>query len=261
LLKVFLEVLRLYTAFASVYDRLMADVDYPDWAAYYRALLTHRGLPGGKVCECACGTGNLTIPLGASGYLMTGADLSEEMLFEAGRKARKAGAAIPFIRQDMRALLLHRPMDGVLCTCDGVNYLPSAQDVLAFFGAAWRALQPGGPLVFDVSTPYKLRHVLGNHFIGDEKADIAYLWKNAYCPNPESVRMDLSVFVRSEGETYRRVSERQTQYAYDADMLRSLLSQAGFEGIEIFGDRTFAPPSPDEQRWHIAAQKPEQPDY
>ena len=246
----------MYTAFASVYDRLMADVDYPAWASFYQTLLTLYGLRSGKLCECACGTGGLTLPLCRMGYQMTGVDLSEEMLFEASQKARREGAMIPFVRQDMRALRLHRQMDGVLCTCDGVNYLPSAEDVLAFFGAAWQAIRPGGALIFDVSTPYKLEHVLGDQFMGDETADIAYLWKNDYHPESASLEMALSIFVRSEGEHYQRISEQQTQYAYPLETLQALLSQAGFTEVKVFGDGTFAPPSPTESRWHIAARKP-----
>jgi hypothetical protein len=39
-----------------------------------------------------------------------------------------------------------------------------------------------------------------------------------------------------------------------------LLVKAGFSDIRIFGDRSFAPPSPTEERWHIAARKPLQPE-
>ena len=48
----------MYTAFASVYDRLMADVDYLAWARFYHELMERYGVPRGKVCECACGTGS-----------------------------------------------------------------------------------------------------------------------------------------------------------------------------------------------------------
>ena len=250
------EVTPLYTAFASVYDRLMSDVDYPAWAAFYQTILTLYDVRAGKLCECACGTGGLTIPLSRMGYQMTGVDISEEMLFEASQKARKAGAMIPFVKQDMRALRLHRQMDGVLSTCDGINYLPSEQDVLAFMGAAYTALRPGGALAFDVSTPYKLENVLGNQFVGDETADIAYLWKNVFHPQTLSVEMELSIFTRLEGETYERISERQVQYGYSIETLERLLAQAGFTEVRVFGDGTFAPPSPTEQRWHIAARKP-----
>ena len=107
----------MYTAFAEIYDELMADVDYAAWAGFYAELLRMYGVaPGGKICECACGTGSLTLPLRQLGYVMTGVDLSQDMLWIASQKARKAGAAIPFICQDMRSLHLHRPMDAVLAT-------------------------------------------------------------------------------------------------------------------------------------------------
>jgi len=234
----------------------MSDVDYPAWASFYQTLLSLYGLRTGKLCECACGTGGLTIPLAAMGFQMTGVDISEEMLFEASQKARKAGAMIPFVKQDMRALRLHRQMDGVLCTCDGINYLSNPEEVLAFFSAAWQAIRPGGALIFDVSTPYKLEQILGDNFVGDETAEIAYLWKNAYHPENASVQMALSIFIRQEGETYARISEQQTQYAYTVETLQTLLTQAGFTDFRIFGDGTFAPPAPTEQRWHIAARKP-----
>ena len=32
------------------------------------------------VCDLACGTGNITIPLAKRGYDMTGVDISEDML-------------------------------------------------------------------------------------------------------------------------------------------------------------------------------------
>ena len=41
----------MYTAFASVYDRLMTGVDYQGWANFYHALMERYGIPRGKVCE------------------------------------------------------------------------------------------------------------------------------------------------------------------------------------------------------------------
>ena len=153
----------MYTAFASVYDRLMADVDYQGWARFYHSLMERYGIRGGKVCECACGTGSITICLSRLGYQMTGVDLSPDMLFEASQKARRSGAMIPFVKQDMRTLRLHRQMDAVLCTNDGLNYLKDAAELTDFFRAAWMAIRPGGGLFLDLSTPYKLENVLGDY--------------------------------------------------------------------------------------------------
>ena len=143
----------MYTAFARVYDALMASVNYEKWAAHYARLMQLYQVPEkGRCVECACGTGGLTLPLRRLGYQMTGVDLSEEMLAAAMEKARSAGLSIPFVRQDMRFLALPRRAECVLATCDGVNYLASPEAAQAFFHAAYNALRPGGALIFDVST-------------------------------------------------------------------------------------------------------------
>jgi 2-polyprenyl-3-methyl-5-hydroxy-6-metoxy-1,4-benzoquinol methylase len=246
----------MYTAFASVYDRLMSDVDYPAWAKFYATLMEQYRLSKGKVCECACGTGSLTILLAQLGYQMTGVDLSADMLFEASQKARKHGAMIPFVKQDMRELRLHRQMDAVLCTNDGLNYLPTGEDVAAFFRAAYLALRPGGGLFFDVSTPYKLEHVLGNTFLGHEEEDVAYLWQNSFSKSKQSVDLDLTIFLKQQDGSYRRIEEHQRQYIHGAEMLNRLLLQTGFAEVAFYGDQKLTGPSPKEQRWHMSARKP-----
>ena len=50
----------MYQGFAEIYDDLMNDVNYENWADHYARLLSIYGIRGGKVCECACGTGGLT---------------------------------------------------------------------------------------------------------------------------------------------------------------------------------------------------------
>ncbi len=248
----------MYTAFASVYDRLMADVDYQGWANFYHSLMQRYGIARGKVCECACGTGSITIALSRMGYQMTGVDLSADMLFEAAQKARKAGAMIPFVKQDMRTLHLHRQMDAVLCTNDGLNYLRDSKELTDFFRAAWVAIRPGGGLFVDLSTPYKLENVLGDHFIGDETEDIAYLWQNKLGRQHTYVDLNLAIFVRQKDETYLRIAESQRQYLHASEMLISLLEAVGFANVALFGDRRLSDPAPHELRWFIAARKPEE---
>ena len=246
----------MYEAFSEVYDELMSGVDYDSWAGFYAELMAAYGIAGGRVCECACGTGNLTIPLSRRGYQLTGADLSQEMLWIASQKARRAGAMIPFVRQDMRKLRLHRSMDAVLATCDGVNYLLTDGDLQAFFGAAFDALRPGGGLFFDVSTPYKIQNMLGDKIICDDTEHITYLWQNHYSERTGVVEMRLCFFVRQEDGSYRRIDEEQKQKAHEAQHLIHLLQRAGFDRVHVYGGSSLRPPRPDEQRWHFAALRP-----
>ena len=246
----------MYTAFAHVYDALMDTVDYPAWAGHYQALMRLCGVPDqGKVIECACGTGALTLPLRKMGYRITGVDLSEDMLETAMQKARAAGLSIAFVRQDMCALAVPSRVHGVLATCDGVNYLTEPVQVRAFFSAAYAALRPGGALIFDVSTPEKLSLTLGDHTLYSDDDAISYIWRNRYDAATACVQLDLSIFVRRPDGAYDRLEEHQRQRGHTRQELRAWLKEAGFVNIRFFGRQRMTPPRGGDDRWHVTAVK------
>lgn len=245
----------MYTAFASVYDALMRGVDYTAWAGFYVSLLKERGVEdGAQVAECACGTGGLTLPLSAR-YRMTGVDLSEDMLSIAMGKARDAGRSIRFVKQDMAALLLHKPQDAVLATCDGLNYLTTEKQAAGFFASAYRALKPGGALAFDLSTAYKLEHVLGDRLLIDETEGLCCYWQNGWEGARRRAHMRLDIFALESGGLWRRITEDQVQQAWTPDELIPAMEKAGFAGIRIYGDQRRAY-GPREERIHISAIRP-----
>jgi len=246
----------MYTAFARVYDQLMDQVDYAAWSRHYQELLRICAVPDkGKLIECACGSGNLTLPLRRMGYQITGVDASEQMLSAAMEKARAAGLNIPFVRQDMCSLAAPTPVHAVLCTCDGVNYLTSPERVLAFFSAAYAALRPGGAFLFDVSTPDKLSRTLGNNTLFSDEDQVSYIWRNRFSEKKRCVAMELSLFVRRPDGTYDRLEERQTQRAHTRQELRRWLEDAGFSSVRFFGRLRMTAPRTGDDRWHVVAMK------
>ena len=244
-----------YGKFAAVYDRLMDDFEYPGWAEYYLRLLEKAGCKPRRMCDCACGTGSMSVEFARRGIQVTGVDLSEEMLEEAAVKARRQAQKIAFVRQNMTALTLPRPVDAIVCACDGVNYLAAPGDLEKFLRSAAKNLKSGGVLAFDVSTRHKLEKVIGNGFFGEERDEVAYLWSNRLKPENRTVEMDLTFFLRQEGDLYRRFEEKLVQRYFDGEELTRALTKNGFEDVRVYGDRTFEAPGAEEMRMHLTARR------
>lgn len=240
----------MYGDFAGMYDPLMKDVDYDSWAEY---LLRFMGAENLRVTDCACGTGEITLRLARAGHIMTGVDISGDMLRIASEKARRAALKIPFVEQDMRKLALHRPQGAIICACDGVNYLDSLKAAEEFFEAANAALKVGGLLLFDISSQYKLEKILGCNTFAEDEQGGAYIWKNNYDPESRLIEMELTFFER-QGELYRRFTERHIQRAHGTDELLKALCRAGFDA-EAYDFETMDPVKPDSERVQFSGRK------
>ena len=245
-----------YNEFAAFYDRLMADVDYRAWADYLIGLLQANGvLPEQAVFDCACGTGEITLRLHRAGYRMIGADVSMRMLELAQQKARKAGAKIIFVQQALQDLNVHKPVGAITCACDGVNYLLSEAEIRAFFSGANRALKDGGALLFDVSSAYKLEHILGGQTFGEDEPECTYLWQNCFDPKSRLLEMRLAFFTPDGKGAYTRFDERHVQRAHTQDELTELLSRAGFTVMGVYDAFTKHAPYENSERIQFVAQK------
>lgn len=242
-----------YGEFAAIYDKLMDDFDYPKWAEYYLVLLKLAGCRPKRMCDCACGTGSMTVQFSKKGINVTGVDLSQEMLEVAAVKARRAAQKIMFTAQNMTEMNLPRPVDAVVCACDGVNYLTEMADVEKFFKAAHAAIKPGGCLAFDISSRYKLEDVVGNGFFGEDRDDMAYIWTNKLDPEKHIVNMELTFFVKQEEGLYRRFEEQHCQRAHSAEEITEALENCGFKDIKVYGNMIYDAPRNDDVRIHFTA--------
>lgn len=241
-----------YGKLAALYDGFMSDVDRGGWADYLMRFIPK----GADVLECACGTGEMSIRLASRGLNVTAADISDEMLMVAARKQREAGvpaSRLRFVNMDMRTASCHKKVDCVVSCCDGVNYLTSRADAMSFFTAANSALKPGGLLLFDVSSRYKLSRVLGNNCFTDNGEERAYLWQNTYDEKTKLIRMELSFFVK-KGALYERSDETHIQRAHSVRELTSWLRETGFEPA-AYSFMTGKAPKEEDERIQFAARK------
>lgn len=242
-----------YQSLAEVYDRFAYDFDYDAWTSWYERLILDLRPSTREICDVGCGTGPLAVRLAQKGYRITGIDLSEDMLRVASDKARAWGVPVRLVRQDMRALLLPRRVDAILCACDGVNYLTDEKGVLRFLSRAYAALKPGGVLAFDVSNLGKLREMGRVGLYGEDLENETYLWQNEFDENTALLTMRLAFFVRESDGRYRKFEETHVQRAHRAEELVRLLAGAGFENIHVFGGDEGESEGPGGQRCYFAA--------
>ncbi|MEN6563725.1 MAG: class I SAM-dependent methyltransferase, partial [Christensenella sp.] len=113
----------------------------------------------------------------------------------------------------------------------------------------------GGLLLFDVSSAYKLEHILGGHTFGDDTKGCTYLWRNHFDPNSCLLEMKLAFFRTKESGEYSRFDERHIQRAHTVEELRAALRLAGFEIEEVFGWPGREEPKPESERIQFVAKK------
>lgn len=229
----------------------MSDVDYSSWAQYLHGFLRKSGAK--NVLEVSCGTGNVTFELSALGYDITASDLSIEMLKIAKQRNASLCADVTFVRQDMRRIEVGNKVDAVVCACDGANYI-DAPGLIQFAQSSYAALKPGGILLFDLSSSYKLKSVMDGQVYFDERDDIACIWKNTFDETDNALALDVTLFVK-KGELFERQHEIHKQYAHEVPNVRDALAQAGFHKIDVFDGFTRNAPTEKTQRLQFVCYK------
>lgn len=245
-----------YRDFAQVYDALMhTDIHYERLADMIENIFDEYHVNADLVCDLACGTGNVTLPMARRGYDMLGVDISEEMLSVARDKAYEAGQDILFLRQSITSLDLYGTVDAFLCMIDGFNYVLSPRSLLQSLQRINQCfLNPGGIVVFDVSTHRKLSKTIGSNTFVHSDRDIFYTWQNRYIASKQLCDMYLNFFVRSGG-IYRRFEERHLQRAYTKAELSAILTQAGFSDMKTYSAASFDKREAEGERIVFAAKK------
>ena len=213
-----------YGDFADVYDELMDNVPYRQWAERLDVLIRRYGVSKPErdaddlldsernlVVDLGCGTGTLTELLYQKGYDMIGVDSSESMLNMAMNKRERCGAEILYLQQDMRELELYSTVGTVYSVCDSLNYILEEEELLEVFTLVNNYLFPGGIFLFDFNTDYKYREVIGDATIAENREDCSFIWENYYHPEEGINEYDLTVFVRQNDGVFRRFTETHFQ--------------------------------------------------
>ncbi|MFB5662131.1 class I SAM-dependent DNA methyltransferase [Alteribacillus sp. HJP-4] len=242
-----------YKGFAEVYDVLMENAPYLDWADFIEGILTQQEMRPCNILDLGCGTGTLINYLSKRGYKIDGVDLSEDMLAVAQQKNFHYKPVL--IKQDMRKLHLPHKYDVILSMCDAVNYLRDKKSVLHTFQAVSEHLNDGGLFIFDAHSCHYLDTVLSDFSYADNAEDISYIWNCSAGSSRGEVEHELTLFLKQKGNEYIRYDEVHIQKTFTEKTYIKLLEEAGLHRINTFADFSFDKPAPDSDRLFFIAKK------
>lgn len=243
-----------YSALAQVYDRWMAAdrIPYEQWLAFTERRFAEAPRSVRTVLDLCCGTGTTIRSLQDAGYQVIGVDASRQMLDVARSRVAPGTRLAQLTLPDDELLRLGR-VDAVLMCFDGANYLTGPDDLPTVLRQAASLLEPGGVLVFDLSTRSTFESIAGMGEFGEEFEDFAYRWDTTH--EPGSAHYVYRVTLLHEG---RSETELHPQRWFSHHEVATALAAAGFEDIAVRDDYTEAAAGPTTRRdtWSARAVQP-----
>lgn len=227
-----------YTSFAEVYDLFMDNVPYEQWGSFLAGLFRENGINDGLVLDLGCGTGKLTRIMESYGYDMIGIDNSYEMLDIAKEQSKDS---ILYLMQDMREFELYGTVKAIYSACDCINYILEEEDLKEVFTLANNYLDPGGIFVFDINSPYKYKALLAENTFAETREEGSFIWENYYDEAEGINEYDLTLYIASEKNRFRRFQEVHYQRCYELSEIKRLLEETGMEFVAAYDAYTKEP--------------------
>lgn len=233
-----------------MYDELMRSVPYKMWVSYYLLLLAHQGLKPKTMLDVCCGTGTMSELLTKEGFSLEGFDLSERMVQEARRKAKRKKLAIRYEVADARDFDMGRSYEAAFSFFDSLNNILEPSGIQETFHRVAAHLPPGGSWIFDLNTAYAFEQKMFDQHNLNTRAKLKYDWKGEYDKDSRIITVDMRFW--RDGQEF---SEIHRQRAHPRDEIEEMLERAGFGQIRAFHSYTLNPVRFKSDRVHFTAVK------
>jgi glycine/sarcosine N-methyltransferase len=226
-----------YDRFADKYDVMISSRRYDRDMRFFKNVFKKHDVK--SVLDCACGTGLHAIKLSQLGFETAGCDISGEMIEKAKRNAAAAGANVSFVQADFKRLtrVFADRFDCVMCL-GSLNHELKDKGMLAALRSMCGVLKDKGVVVVGIRNLPKLveekKRVFPMHFHkepnGDRKLFIYVL--DFY---RSRVTFNVISFLEFNGKPKFEVGSVDYRIV-SAEKLETLMSEAGFKGLEAYGD-------------------------
>lgn len=231
-----------YNSFAKNYDlgRKITDINAKE-RQFYAKLFAQHGVR--TVLDCACGTGRHCYLFSKMEYDVRGSDISVAMLAQARTNFKKVGIHIELTQCDFRELEKHfsRKFDAVVCLTTSLPHLHEDNDLIKALVSMKAVLVDSGIVVIDQGTTHSsLKPERRFELVVDDK-DFSRVFVKEIKGHLQTIHI-LDIF---HGVPETRLEHHKVTYRIllDTDYQR-LLTEAGYQKIEVMGDWDRSPYEP-----------------
>jgi SAM-dependent methyltransferase len=183
-----------------------------------------------RVLDLCCGFGRISAELARRGFAVTGVDITESYLNTGCEDAAYENLAIEYVNADARTFSRPDFFDLAVNLYISFGYFENPEDDLKVARNVYESLKKGGAFIIDTLG----KEIAVRDFVGAEWFERAgRLVLTEYEVVDSWSRLKNRWILLGDGG---RIEKTFTQRLYAASELRSLLLDAGFSAVELYGD-------------------------
>ncbi len=222
----------LYADLSRYYDGFCSGVDYAGQADFLRRAHGCFGESGGRdYLDLGCGTGVLLAHMQQREFTVSGLDYSRDMLDAAARRCPQA----ELLHGDMAALDAVDRYDLISSLLYSLHYSHPVAAMAETLRRAFRALKPGGVLIFDMVDKHGI-------FTRDavsqlQQDDALFTFRSGWRYDGQGEDLELRVAIRREdADGVQEWQDRHGMTAISLAELSGLMEDAGFQVTRLERD-------------------------
>lgn len=194
-------------------------------------LLALAGITQGAALDLCCGPGRHSLPLARRGLNVTGVDRTEYLLQKARDEAARLHLPIEFVQEDMRRFVRPGAYHLALNMLTSFGYFEDPEDDLTVLRNVCESLRPGGAFLIDlVGKEIAAARLAPTTSV--ELPDGALLIERHEVIEDWSRMRNQWIVVRGDKARSFEFKHR----LYSGQELKTLLQQAGFAEVALYGD-------------------------